>query len=49
MAVDLIRLFTRGIWYNPTLVGRFEIIAPIEVAVDTETVEVTAEFIYEDD
>jgi hypothetical protein len=48
MAVDLIRLFTKGIWYTRALSEGIEIIAPLEVSVDVQTFEVTAEFVYED-
>lgn len=41
-------LFTRGKWFNKRIHG-VEILAPLEVAVQQETFEVTVEFIYEGD
>jgi hypothetical protein len=49
MAVDLLALFTKGIWINKNIAGRFEILAPIEVAVTKDVFEISVDFIYEDD
>ena len=48
MAVDLLALFTKGIWLNKRISGNVEILAPIEVAVSKDVYEISVDFIYED-
>lgn len=49
MAVDLLAIFTKGLWKRRGTEQRaLEVIAPFDVQVETQAFEVTVDFIFEE-